>query len=47
MADPAFYNRDPGGFQKTADDIAALRDKLTAMEEEWLELEAKREALSG
>jgi len=47
IADPAYYERDPGGFQKT---IAALdneRTTLAALEEEWLELEMLREELEG
>ena len=47
MADPAFYGRDPTGFSKTAAEIEALRGKLAAMEEEWLELEMLREEIEG
>ncbi|MEO4000878.1 ABC-F family ATP-binding cassette domain-containing protein [Mesorhizobium sp. CAU 1732] len=47
MADPAFYNRDPAGFQKVADELDALRAKLAGMEEEWLELEMLREEIEG
>ena len=47
MADPAFYTRDPDGFAKVAADLDALRSKITAMEEEWLELEMLREEIEG
>ena len=47
MADPAFYTRDPQGFAKIAADLDALRAKLSAMEEEWLELEMLREDIEG
>jgi ATP-binding cassette subfamily F protein uup len=47
MADPAFYTRDPAGFAKAAADLDAQREKLAAMEEEWLELEMLREEIEG
>jgi ATP-binding cassette subfamily F protein uup len=47
MADPAFYTRDPQGFAKLAADLDALREKVSAMEEEWLELEMLREEIEG
>ena len=47
MADPAFYTRDPTGFAKAAADLDAQREKLAAMEEEWLELEMLREEIEG
>ena len=47
MADPAFYARDPRGFAKVAAELDALREKLAAMEEEWLELEMLREEIEG
>jgi ATP-binding cassette subfamily F protein uup len=47
MADPALYARDPGAFRKTAAALDALRAELTALEEEWLELEMLREAIEG
>src|SRR5690606_37519804 len=47
MADPSFYNRDPDGFAKVAAEIDAHRAKLSAMEEEWLELEMLREEIEG
>jgi ATP-binding cassette subfamily F protein uup len=47
MADPSFYQRDPAGFAKIAAEIDAFREKLTAFEEEWLELEMLREEIEG
>ena len=47
MADPAFYARDPRGFAKVAAELDALRERLAAMEEEWLELEMLREEIEG
>jgi len=47
MTDPAFYARDPQGFAKVAAELDALREKLAAMEEEWLELEMLREEIEG
>ena len=47
IADPAFYTRDPQGFSRVAAELDALRDKLSAMEEEWLELEMLREEIEG
>jgi ATP-binding cassette subfamily F protein uup len=45
LADVNFYSRDPSGFDATMKALDAARAKLEAAEEEWLELEAKREAL--
>jgi ATP-binding cassette subfamily F protein uup len=47
IADPAFYDRDPKGFQKTIAALDKERATLTALEEEWLELEMLREELEG
>jgi ATP-binding cassette subfamily F protein uup len=47
IADPAFYERDPKGFQKTIAALDKERATLAAMEEEWLELEMLREELEG
>ena len=47
MADPAFYTRDPNGFAKAAAETDTLRGKVTAMGEEWLELEMLREEIEG
>ena len=47
IADPAFYERDPKGFQKTIAALDKERETLSALEEEWLELEMLREELEG
>jgi ATP-binding cassette subfamily F protein uup len=47
MADPQFYARDPGGFQKTIAALDRERATLAVLEEEWLELEMLREELGG
>jgi ATP-binding cassette subfamily F protein uup len=47
IADPAFYERDPVGFQKTIAALDKERVTLAALEEEWLELEMLREELEG
>jgi len=47
LADSAFYARDPQGFAKVAAELDTLREKLAAMEEEWLELEMLREEIEG
>ena len=47
IADPAFYTRDPGSFQKTISALDKERATLQAMEEEWLELEMLREEMEG
>jgi ABC transport system ATP-binding/permease protein len=47
MADPNLFAKDPAGFNKLAAELEALRGKITAMEEEWLELEMLREEMEG
>jgi ATP-binding cassette subfamily F protein uup len=47
IADPAYYERDPAGFQKTIAALDKERVTLAAFEEEWLELEMLREELEG
>ncbi len=47
IADPAFYTRDPGGFQKTIAALDKERATLQALEDEWLELEMLREEMEG
>jgi hypothetical protein len=47
LADPALFGKDPAGFQKIAADLDKERTDLSAMEEEWLELEMLREELEG
>lgn len=47
MSDPNLFSREPAAFHRLAAELEALRGKLTAMEEEWLELEMLREELEG
>jgi ATP-binding cassette subfamily F protein uup len=47
IAHPAFYERDPKGFQKTIAALDKERETLAAMEQEWLELEMLREEVEG
>ncbi|NTJ43361.1 ABC-F family ATP-binding cassette domain-containing protein [Agrobacterium larrymoorei] len=47
MADPQLFTKDPGAFNTLAGEMAKLREKLEAMEEEWLELEMLREELES
>ena len=47
MGDASLFTRDPKGFEATTARLAAARNELTAAEEQWLELEMKREELEG
>ena len=47
MANPNLFTKDPATFNKLAAEMEKLRDKLVAMEEEWLELEMLREEIEG
>ncbi|MBU1176015.1 MAG: ATP-binding cassette domain-containing protein [Alphaproteobacteria bacterium] len=47
LADPALFNRDPGGFSALTERHEAARAELAAAENEWLELELLREELGG
>jgi ATP-binding cassette subfamily F protein uup len=47
IADPAFYTRDPGSFQKTLAALDKERETLQALEDEWLELEMLRDEMEG
>ena len=47
MADPAFFAKDPAGFNKAAAELGKIRDQIAAWEEEWLELEMLREEMEG
>ncbi len=47
MGDPGLFAKDPAAFNRIAGELETLRKKLTAMEEEWLELEMLREELEG
>ena len=46
LDDADLYARDPQGFETKTERLAAARAELDAAETEWLELEAKREALA-
>lgn len=46
LADPGLYARDRKAFDRATANADRARSILAAAEEEWLELEAKREALS-
>jgi len=47
LADPALYTRDPAKFAKISDALQAAESALTEAEEQWLELEVKREELQS
>jgi ATP-binding cassette subfamily F protein uup len=47
LADAALFTRDPKAFEKAASRLTAARDELAKSEEQWLELEMKREMLEG
>ena len=47
LADPGLYGRDPAAFRKKADALEAARTRLAEMEEQWLQLEMKREELEA
>ena len=47
LEDPAFYARDPKGFDSLMAKLTRARAELAKAEEEWLALEEKREALAG
>jgi ATP-binding cassette subfamily F protein uup len=46
LHDPGLYARDKAGFDRLMADLDKARAELSAAEEEWLELEEKREALA-
>ena len=47
LADPTLFAKDPKAFEKTAAELDRERNGLSAMEEEWLELEMLREEIEG
>jgi ATP-binding cassette subfamily F protein uup len=47
LADPGLYGRDPEAYDRFSRALAAAREQLASAETEWLELEARKEALSG
>ena len=44
LAAPDFYAADPAAFESAASDLSAKQSELAQAEEQWLELELKREA---
>jgi ATP-binding cassette subfamily F protein uup len=46
LADPGLYGRDPKAFDRAMQALEAARAQLAGVEDEWLELEEKREALA-
>ncbi|MDP6872606.1 MAG: ATP-binding cassette domain-containing protein [Alphaproteobacteria bacterium] len=47
LADPAFYGRDPGGFDAASARLTQIMEERAAAEEQWLTLELLREELEG
>jgi ATP-binding cassette subfamily F protein uup len=47
LADGAFYGRDPKGFARVSAALEAARAEVARAEEDWLELETRREALAA
>ena len=47
LADPGLYARDPKAFAQASGSLAAALEELAGAEEQWLELEIKREELDG
>ncbi|MEO1205296.1 MAG: ATP-binding cassette domain-containing protein [Pseudomonadota bacterium] len=47
LSDPELFNRDPAAFEKTTIRLGEVQSQLEVVEEQWLNLELKREALEG
>jgi ATP-binding cassette subfamily F protein uup len=47
LDDPELYTKDPPKFAKASETFAAVESELAAAEEQWLDLEIKREAIEG
>ncbi|WP_105430704.1 ABC-F family ATP-binding cassette domain-containing protein [Neorhizobium sp. T6_25] len=47
MADPNLFTKDPAAFNNLAAEMEKLRQSISKMEEEWLELEMLREEIEG
>lgn len=47
LADPGFYARDAKAFDRVMAELDQARKTLARSEEEWLEIETRREALEG
>ncbi len=46
LADAGFYARDQAGFEASMQRLAAARAELASVEEDWLQLEERRESLA-
>jgi ATP-binding cassette subfamily F protein uup len=47
LTDPDLFTKDPAGFERAQKGLAEAQAELEAAEEQWLELEMKREELEG
>lgn len=47
LAEPDFFSKDPDGFAKSSKDLATAQSEREDLEDQWLELEMKREAIEG
>ena len=47
LDDPELYAKDPAKFAKASEMFAQIESELSAAEEQWLELEIKREEIEG
>ncbi len=47
IADPDAYSRDPQGFGERAGELDRMKSEVETLEEEWLQIEERREALEG
>ena len=47
LADPGLYGRDPVGFARVSTGLAKAEAELSAAEEQWLDLEMRRENLQA
>jgi ATP-binding cassette subfamily F protein uup len=47
LDDPQFYARDRDGFEKVSAELGDIQQKIAAAEEQWLELEIRREEIAG
>lgn len=46
LSDMTFFQKDPQGYQRLADEIEAKKQQVSEKEDSWLEVEMKREALN-
>jgi ABC transport system ATP-binding/permease protein len=47
LAEPDLFARDPAGFETAASALSRAEAELSHAEDDWLELELKREAIEG